>query len=256
MWVAVACALLSWWLSTGVIVYLNLQGPHSRYLSFAAASFAAALALWGAYWAAAQSSIFATYLGFACGLGLWGWQIMSYFMGYITGPVRTPLQPGSTPGRRFAQGVGTSLHHELMIVVLAAGLAVLSWGQANPTALYTYLILWGMHTSAKLNMFLGVRNLYLEFLPGRLSYLRSYLRRRRGNWLLPLSLLVGSLGTAALIRDAVQATPASAQMIQASLLATLLGLATLEHLMLVIPLRVSALWDWSLPAAKTQPGQV
>nr|MBV6631011.1 DUF3623 family protein [Oceanococcus sp. HetDA_MAG_MS8] len=251
MWLAIICAVLSWWLSTGVIVYLNLQGAHSRYLSFAAATFIAGLALWAAHWTAADSSIMATYLGFACGLALWGWQIMSYFMGYITGPVKAPLRQGSSPGSRFAQGLGTSLHHELVILALAAALAIVSWGQANPTALYTYLILWSMHTSAKLNMFLGVRNLYLEFLPARLSYLRSYLRRRRGNWLLPLSLLLGLLGTTALIQMAMQAAPSSAAMVQASLLATLLGLATLEHVMLVIPLRVSALWDWSVPAAET-----
>ena len=59
--------------------------------------------------------------------------------------------------------------------------------------MWTYLVLWGMRQSAKLNLFLGVRNLGVEFLPQHLRYLQSFFRRRAMNALFPLSIVAATL---------------------------------------------------------------
>ena len=50
-----------------------------------------------------------------------------------------------------------------------------------------------MRESAKLNLFLGVRNLSEEFLPAHLAYLQSYFRRRSMNMLFPFSVTVSTV---------------------------------------------------------------
>ena len=50
---------------------------------------------------------------------------------------------------------------------------------ANQVGLWTFVILWAMRQSAKLNVFLGVRNLSEEFLPEHLRYLETSLRASR-----------------------------------------------------------------------------
>ena len=81
------------------------------------------------------------------------------------------------------------LWHELGIVVVGVAIVLVTWGQPNQVATQTFLVLWVMRTSAKLNLFLGVRNLSEEFLPPHLAYLQSFFRRRPMNALLPFSVL-------------------------------------------------------------------
>jgi putative photosynthetic complex assembly protein 2 len=134
------------------------------------------------------------------------------------------------------------LWHELALI--ATGL-VLWWGLAgspNPVAAWTFTLLYAMRVSAKLNLYLGVRNLALDFLPPRLLYLGSYFRQRRFNPLMPVSLLAGCAVVAWLLQGAAVTTGRVAHV----LLAALLVLALVEHLMLVLPLQPSALWRWAL----------
>ena len=105
-------------------------------------------------------------------------------------------------------------------------------------------LLYAMRVSAKLNLYLGVRNLALDFLPPHLLYLGSYFRQRPFNRLMPWSLLAGAVVAGWLIVGA-QATTGGAQAAHL-LLASLLTLALVEHLMMVLPLEPSALWRWAL----------
>jgi putative photosynthetic complex assembly protein 2 len=111
-------------------------------------------------------------------------------------------------------------------------------------ASWTFTLLYAMRVSAKLNLYLGVRNLALDFLPPRLLYLGSYFRQRRVNALMPVSLLAGAALVAWLLQGA--AVTAGGIRVAHVLLAALLVLALVEHLMLVLPLQPSALWRWAL----------
>jgi len=103
-----------------------------------------------------------------------------------------------------------------------------------------------MRQSAKLNFFLGVRNLNDHFLPAHLAYLHSYFRRRRMNGLFPLSVVVATVATVAAWEWAFAADLTAAREAAALLAATLLSLGVLEHWFMVIPLPSHALWNWGL----------
>lgn len=60
-----------------------------------------------------------------------------------------------------------------------------------------------MRTSAKVNLFLGARNLSEEFLPPHLRYMESFFRRRAVNLLFPVSVTVASLVPAMLLAHAL-----------------------------------------------------
>ena len=120
------------------------------------------------------------------------------------------------------------------------------WGAPNQVGTWTFLALWAMRLSAKLNVFLGVLNLGEAFLPAHLTYLLSFMARRRMNWLMPFSLAGGSLAVAWLAAQALAPGVAACQRTGLILLITMLALGVLEHAMLVLPLPFTTLWAWWL----------
>jgi putative photosynthetic complex assembly protein 2 len=119
-------------------------------------------------------------------------------------------------------------------------------GGANRTGAWTFAVLWVMRLSAKLNLFLGVPNSGEELLPDHLGHLKRFLAKRPMNLLFPISITGATLATLHWIRLARAPLASEADTASASLLATLTGLALLEHWLLVIPLPTHALWGWSL----------
>jgi len=125
-------------------------------------------------------------------------------------------------------------------------------GGAQPARLVTFLILWWMHESARLNVFLGVRNVSEEFLPDHLSYLKSFLRKKPMNALFPFSVTISTLVNAWLIYMAwTAATPFETAFY--SFLSALMALAVLEHWFLMLPLPFEKLWSWGLTSRKRAP---
>ncbi len=81
----------------------------------------------------------------------------------------------------------------MALVLLAGAVAAVTWGGVNQTGMWTFLVLWIMRQSAKLNIFLGARNLNESFLPAHLKYLQTYFTRKAMNPLFPFSVLLSSL---------------------------------------------------------------
>jgi len=160
--------------------------------------------------------------------------------------VRTPLPPGTTGWPRFKASVLAILWHELGILLVGTAIIMLTWGKPNQVGTATFMLLWAMRISAKLNLFLGVRNLSEEFLPKHLAYMGSYFRRRRMNALLPCSVMGGLAVVAMLVTSARTPGMSAADVVGSTLVATLLVLAVLEHLLLVAPISATALWRWAM----------
>jgi putative photosynthetic complex assembly protein 2 len=240
--------VFAWWFSTGVILWLDRLDPRTFRASLGIATALAALALWGLGETAFDTSLAGAYLAFLCGLMIWAWQEMAFLMGLLTGPRRVPADIDATPLRRFGQAVGAILYHELAILAGAVLIVAFTWGGENLVGLWTYLLLWVMRLSAKLNLFLGVPNLAEEFLPDHLAYLQTYFRRRPMNLLFPLSITGGTIGSLLLFQGAtaegVSASAAAGQIF----LGTMFALAVLEHWFLVLPIPSVLLWAWSLRA--------
>ena len=247
----VVFAVLLWWTATGIILLLNRRAPRSFPSSLAAASLLLAAAMYGLWDSRSDDSATGAYVSFTSALLVWGWLEMSFLMGFVTGPRRIAM-PEHAPGqRRFRFAVQAILYHELSLLAAGGLLCVLTLDGSNRIGIWTFTLLWVMRLSAKLNLFLGVRNLGLDYLPDHMRYLGSYFRQRPMNPLFPLS-LVGATGvTLALAVLASAADGSDGAAIGYTLLATLSGLAALEHAFLVLPLRSERLWQWSLA---TDPG--
>lgn len=247
---AILFATFLWWFSTGVVFYLNARPVRTFRWSMLGGSLLLVGAVYGIWASAGSETVAGAFTAFTCGLVIWGWHTMSYYMGVITGPRSEPCPADCGGFARFYLAIATSLYHELAIIATAALLAWLTWGQPNPFGLWTFLLLWGMHVSAKLNVFLGVRNLNVEFIPQRLAYLTSFFRHKPMNLLFPFSVTAGTLLTVMLVEQAIQADGSAFASAGFVLLATLAALAVIEHWFMILPIPAEALWRWSLEPAR------
>lgn len=242
----VAFAVFVWWFSTGLVLWLDGLPRTTFGLNRLLSSLLALFAFAGIAHAAQQTGAAAAYCGFVCALLVWGWHELSFLTGWVTGPRRHAASAEAGGWRRFVQALQAILWHELGILGSGIAIAWLSWGQPNQVAAATFAVLWLMRISAKLNVFLGVRNLSVELLPAHLAYLGSYFRCRPMNALFPWAVLIACGVTVLIVRAALQAPAGSAEQVGAMLVSTLLILAIVEHALLVLPVDATGLWRWAL----------
>jgi putative photosynthetic complex assembly protein 2 len=248
---AVLFAVFIWWFSTGIVLLLNGMQRHAYRWSLALSSLLGLAALYALAHTARQTGMAATYCAFTSALLVWGWHELSFLTGWITGPRTTAITPQLQGWPRFVQALRAILWHELGILAVGLIILAITWGAPNQTGTWTFLVLWAMRTSAKLNLFLGVRNLSEEFLPAHLAYLQSFFRRRAMNLLFPLCVSGASAVLAWMILRAMSSDTAHAEALSLTLVATMLALGILEHWMLVLPVSTTALWRWAMGKRKS-----
>jgi putative photosynthetic complex assembly protein 2 len=241
---AVFVALAIWWVSTGLILILDGLPRRTYPVSMTGATALLGLALFGVGYVRNDVTPLGAYIGFGCGIAVWGWLEMSFLMGFLTGPRRhaCPLHCRGWP--HFLHAVQAILYHELAIIGLGVLVFMLSRHGGNHIAAQCVAILWAMRVSAKLNLFLGVRNLSAELLPADLAYLGSFFRKQPMNFLFPVSITGGTLlathYVAKLLAPGITEFTQTGQ----ALLASMAILGVLEHWMLVLPFPATALWSW------------
>ncbi len=243
---AVVFAVFIWWFSTGIVLMLNRMSKTAVRLSLVLSSAVGLVALWGLAHTAQQTSLAGAYCAFTCALLVWGWHELTFLTGWITGPRKTALPAGLAKGERFVQSLRAILWHELAIAVVGLGIVLITWQANNQVGTGTFLVLWVMRTSAKLNLFFGVRNLSEEFLPAHLRYLESFFKRRAMNWFFPFAVSGACVVLVLLVRGAMDPAASVAHATGLALVATMLALAVLEHAMLVLPVDTTALWRWAI----------
>jgi putative photosynthetic complex assembly protein 2 len=248
-------AIFVWWFSTGIVMLLDGLPRTTFRWSHLISSLLALGALAGLVHTAPQTSVAGAYCAFTCALLVWGWHELSFLTGWITGPRRRAADPGVAGWRRFRQAFDAVLWHELAILASGALIVAATWQQPNQVGTATFAVLWSMRVSAKLNVFLGVRNLSVDLLPPHLGYLGSYFRQRPLNRLFPLAVTLATGIAALVVAEALGAPPASARFAGGLLVATLLVLAIVEHWLLVLPLDATALWRWALRGATRRARQ-
>ena len=251
--IAAACgfALLSWWLGTGAILWLVRLRASSFRWSLLLASVALVLGLMGAAYSMRSSGSAAAYLAFASVILMWSWHELAFLTGWLTGPRRIALQAGARGGQRLLQSIQAVAYHELALLLNFVVLWALQMGEPNHVALCTFALLWCMRVSAKLNLFLGVPQTGAQYLPAHLSYLASYFKRAAVTPFFFLTLTGSALTLVWLIGQVhnglVSATTGWV------LLATLLGLAIVEHVLMAFPLSIEKLWGWAMSRAASRP---
>jgi putative photosynthetic complex assembly protein 2 len=238
-------ALFVWWFGTGIVLCLVRIGPRKLSLVIFGATVVLVLSAYGLAATAGVTTTSSAYLAFSCAILAWCWLEITFLTGHITGP-RTLACPTDASGwRRVGLAISAILYHELALLAFAAGIVALTWQGANQVGAATFLILWIMRLSAKLNLFLGVPFLNDDLLPERLGHLKSYFSRRPINAFFPVAVTASTILATLL---AVQALEARAEFDKTAfvLLATLVALAVLEHWFMVVPVPVRAIWEWSM----------
>jgi putative photosynthetic complex assembly protein 2 len=245
-------AVLVWWFTTGLILFLDGLRPATFPWSLGSASVVLLCALYAMHGSAGDASVAGAYTGFTSAVLVWGWLEMSFLMGIITGPRKRACKDSCGGWSHFIHATQAIIYNEIATLVGAGLVVALTWRAANPCALWTYLVLWSMRLSAKLNLFLGVPNLGDKFLPPHLLYLRGFFKKRPMNLLFPLSVTVSTVVAAKLIQQLLSATDTFALTAHA-LVASLLVLAIIEHWFMVIPLPSERLWNWALRSHREEP---
>jgi putative photosynthetic complex assembly protein 2 len=244
--------LALWWGSTAVIARLIGHTPRSYPRLLLLATLLGVAGLFLLVGLRDTTSVAAAVGALVGAITVWGWIEVTFLTGQVTGPLPTHSAEDEGLIRRAGRAFTAILWHEILIAVTVAMAAVLLLGRDNDLALLVLLLLWLMRSSAKLNLFLGVRNLGEGFLPPHLRHLLDFMRHRAMNALMPISLLVGTaiawhFGAASL--SATSAYEATAS----TILATLAALAVVEHLLMVLPLPAESLWRWSLANRRAAP---
>jgi putative photosynthetic complex assembly protein 2 len=190
--IALGFAIFIWWFSTGIVILLNRMSRTAITLSLVISSALGMGALVGLSHTAQQTGVMGAYCAFTCALLAWGWNELSFLTGWITGPQKTAILKSTSGWPRFVASFNAVVWHETAIVMVGLAIVVITWDAPNQVGTGTYLVLWTMRTSAKLNLFFGVRNLSEEFLPSHLAYLESFFKRRRMNAFFPFAVAAAS----------------------------------------------------------------
>ncbi|MCU0950470.1 MAG: putative photosynthetic complex assembly protein PuhE [Burkholderiaceae bacterium] len=246
-------AAFVWWFSTGLVLLLDGLPRTTFRWSLALATLLAMAGIAMIGLSARDASVASAYVGFVGALLVWGWQELSFLTGWLTGPRITPASARPGSWQHFRQAIAAILWHELAIIAGGLLIAAICWHASNHVALWTYLVLWVMRSSAKLNLFFGVRNLSEEMLPPHLAYLQSFFRRRRMNLLFPLSVVGGTAVATVLVVRALDPAASDFSTTGLTLVAALLALAVLEHWLMVLPINVNAIWQWAMRSRRSPP---
>ena len=174
-----------------------------------------------------------------------GTQEIAFLTGVLTGPRPLPCPPTARGFDRLVYALSAILYHEIGLVVSGAALIFVTWDKPNQVGAMTFLVLWLLRLSAKLNLFLGVPVLNDEVLPDKIAFIRSYFRRGPMNGFLPISMFLSVLFAWNLVEAALHPAGNSAAETADTLVAALLGLAILEHVFMLVPLPIGRLWEWS-----------
>ena len=240
----VAFALLCWWFGTGAILWLVRRDPRSFFTSMIVCTLLLGLSFWATWESMQAATERNAYLGFASVILMWSWHEMAFLTGWLTGPRARALQPGVTGFTRFTQSLCAVLWHELALLANFGVLLLMQQGQPSHVAICTFALLWCMRASAKLNLFFGVPEVGAQYLPRHLTWLATHFRTGSLSGFFYLSVGLACAVWAWMVWELAsgQATVTTGWL----LLAALLGLAIVEHLLMVFALPMQKLWGWAM----------
>ena len=257
-WIAALAALFLWWSATGVLLWrvhsADRAGPDAHVWSVILSLPLLGAGVLGVAWTLDDPGPAGAWFAFLSALALWGWVELAFLSGVITGPNSRPCPPGLSPQGRFRAAFGTVAWHEILLAGILLALALACLGAANTFAFWTFAVLFGARISAKLNLFLGVPRINVDFLPGPLEHLSSYFRQGPITGFFPLSVTLLALAVGCFLERLWRAHQAAdpGAIIGFTLLAMLAALALLEHWFMVWRVRDDKLWRWMIPAGAAE----
>ncbi len=237
--------LFLWWFSTGIVMYIVGLPAWTFRWSLATATIVFFGSLYGLAISSADQTVANAYLAFTFALLVWGAQEVGFLTGTITGPLPRTCPAHCAGWQRFSFAVQAIIYHEVALLLSGLAIAAATWGGPNQIGTYTFLILWTMRLSSKLNLFLGVQYLNLEFLPAHLAFVGTFFLKRPMNMLFPVSVTLSTAVATLLLAHAFDSHATAYDVVDFTLTGTLLALAVLEHWFMFLPLPIFTLWSWS-----------
>lgn len=255
-WTPALIALFAWWFSTGAILWVVKSADNAGLAARKRAVWAGLPILClgvAGFWITRETlTPLAVYGAFLSALAIWGWIELAFLVGIITGPNRTALPEGKPEWERFIRAWGTIAYHEMLLAGACISLFLIAWNSTNTFGMWTFGALFFARVSAKLNLFLGVPKINIEFLPRALAHLPSHFRRRALNWLFPVSITLLTFAVACWL-ERFYAAESAGTATGFALLSAITGLALFEHWMMVLPIPDEKLWRWMMPAPVQEP---
>lgn len=242
---AAGYAMLVWWFTTGIILFLDGLPKKTFPWSMAGATVLLSVAVYFLRTSAGDTSASGAFTAFSCAIMVWGWLEMSFLMGFISGPRKHACRDKCSGAAHFVHATQAIIYNELATLTAAVLIFAATVGTPNRVAWWTYLVLWSMRLSAKLNLFFGVPNTGDQFLPPHLVYLKSFFNKRRMNFLFPISITASTIAAVLLVQKCLGAEDVF-RITGYALVSSLLILAILEHWFMVLPLPSEKLWSWGM----------
>lgn len=246
---AIGFVILLWWSATGAIFALDALPRRTFRFSLGAATLVLLASLIALGFSAPHATPVAAFVSFAAAIGVWAWNELLFLTGFVTGPNREPARAGLSGWPRFRAAAGSVIHHE--VVILASGIAVAALTAVGPNrvGLWTFMVLWAMRLSAKLNIYVGVPNPGERFLPEHLRYLAGHFRKAPVGGFFAATVSAATIALALIALYGAGDEPTGFEIAGVSLVATLLALAVIEHVFLALPWDSAALWGARVKAA-------
>lgn len=256
-WIAALTAVFVWWFSTGAILVAvkraDRVGGTAHLTTVLAGLPLLGLGWYGLISTHDSTSVIAAHGAFLSAIAIWGWFELAFLCGIITGPNLRPCPPDIPRWERFVRAWGTIAHSEMALIATAIMIVALCWQAPNGFGMWTFLVLFFARVSAKLNVYLGVPNINVEFLPAPMRHLASHFRIAPMNAFFPVAVTLLSLAVGCWIERALAHPSPSGAQIGFALLAALTALALLEHWLMVLPLPDAKLWRWMIPRSDDDP---
>ncbi|MEM1364423.1 MAG: putative photosynthetic complex assembly protein PuhE [Pseudomonadota bacterium] len=249
---AFAFALVTWWLTTGLVAFAVRVGDGQRPAVLVGFGGLALLGIAGLIWSSNYPTLVAAYVGFASALAVWSFHEAAFLMGIVTGSRSHACPKGAAGWRRFVAAFRAIDHHEISLFVTVVALVFLLGGGANPVGPLLLAVMWVMRLSTKLIVFHGAPNAISDLMPPRVRYLNTYFRTDRVTPFFPLALALSAC-LLIVLADATVRAPSVYAMAGHTLVGTFVLLAVAEHLFLMVPWRDAGLWDWAIRKDGAKP---
>jgi len=237
---AVMLVLVFWWTATGVLYALQ-RNPWTRGL---AALGALACVVASARMLVASrddTSAPGGLRAFFAGALAWTAIITLFFEGWVVGPPVEALGSATRGWDGAWSAIRATWHWEALALVVLGAVAWGVRGARNRVALWTLLLFWGAHQTAKLNLFVGVVNSGAEIFPPYLAHLPRYFGPAENSPLLWLTIEGFAVLSIWMLLPAIRPLDNGARM-RRLVIAALAGLAAAEHALLATRLPIM-LWE-------------
>lgn len=232
--IAISYAIILWWVSTGIIIILYRQARWTYDATFGGLSVVAAACAAMLVLLRHNTDTWAVYASFSAGTVVWGWNLASYYTGFITGQRIVLPELPLTNRQRFIYAVRSTIHHEIVSLCVIVGAVWFMQDASNRTGFVTILLFYVLHLLAKLNIYFGVHNFSGAWLPAHLSYITAFFGPARTHWFFVFTVSIATACTVWATGIAMQATQPHVQ-VAGAFWALLSGAGLLELLVLMIP---------------------